>query len=166
MRNTGKVEWKSLAVANEDPHEFAAAFAAALQEMANEGYNVINQITRNSAIIITGQRVDSTETPLLPASDSSRTYVVEMTKPSNDGTIRNPRTREVTYYFMQGGQQMQRTFPALEDAVQLLREHLGQTEDVVPIAMADISVRRYEAEDFSTLLRSFPEESRKTKPVE
>src|SRR5580692_7500716 len=53
-----KVQWKTVAVTGDDPHAFALALEAALQEMTDNQFQVVSQTVRGAAVVITGQRVE------------------------------------------------------------------------------------------------------------
>lgn len=154
-----QVLWKTLAIANEDPHAFAQALEAGLQELTDNGYNLVSQIPRGTALILTGQRVLSQlATPLIlpsesgPAPEPRRRRLVD-TPPSGQ------RSEEVLYHYREGGAQKQLWFGRFAEALRTLRTHLERTDDVVePLSITLSSMTRYEASSWVALLRAFAHE--------
>jgi hypothetical protein len=168
-----KVHWKTVAVTGDDPHSFAHALEAALQEMTDNQFQVVSQTVRGAAIIITGQRVDTplgmqeqvaaqTQPPLsrIPA----RRAVVEQVP-------KGVMHEEVLYHCIEQGEQVQKVFPSLVDALRLVSDHLrvsppSGVDPIIPVGLTILNTTTFDITAFPYLLRGFADKLRTPTPLE
>ncbi len=145
-----KVEWKTLTVDAEDPLEFSQQLQASLQELSDEGFTIVNQMTRGQGHIIVASRM-ALSAP--PETTPLRRRVVEMPLARGHGTT----TEEVLYHYKKDGQQEQEVCTGLVDALRRVKEHLGQ-DGVLPLNITTVMMTRFEPESFSMLLKMFADD--------
>ena len=143
-----KPQWKTVAIATPDPIAFARELQTSLQELTDQGYVINSQMARGDALIITASRLPPTEPP--PAL---RRRVVDLPSARSSGVP----FEEVLYHYLEAGEQKQRNYPSLVDALRALKEDLGR-EGVSAVNNATVSLTSFEPESLSYLLRMFAED--------
>jgi hypothetical protein len=157
-----KIVWKTVAVTGDDPVRFAQALEASLQEMTDGDYNIVNQVVRGSAIIITGHRVEAVDgvaSPPRAHAPNERRRIVAA--PQASGAT----TEEILYHYIEEGKQKQKAFPALVDALRAVKAHMDappvpDVAPVCPVSIVTVSMTKFELPMFSTLLKAFSEDLR------
>lgn len=166
-----KLEWHTIAVTAKDALGFARDLQSALQELTDSGYTITSQMQRPEGLIIVASRVVDTSADTLPAPRSVdvgtadprttaaraagafRRRVVEMPSARSHGAT----TEEVLYHYIEKGNQQQRAFPSLVDALRILKDHLHR-DDVVPVNITTTAMTRFEPDSFVLLLKLFAED--------
>ena len=166
-----KVAWKTLAVTSKDPLVFAQELEGALQEMTDGGFNIISQMARDGAVIITGQRVDLIASPdmlalfsasQVPQAPGLRRRIVEVPSARSTGTTSD----EVLYHYLAFGKQNQQQFATLVDALRVVQKHVEGPDDIVPISLITVTMTRFEPAALPALFKTFAEDLRADKPLE
>jgi hypothetical protein len=154
-----KAVWRTIAVTNKDPLVFAKELESALQELTDAGFNIVSQMTRDSALVITGQKVEMPAEPQAYGTAPTqpppglRRRIVDTGRREHGAT-----TDEVLYHYMEGGEQKQEKFADLVDALRVLKMHLTGTADVVPISLMTVTMTRFEPEALPLLLKTFADD--------
>jgi hypothetical protein len=152
--NSGpKVEWKTVAASNPDPSLFAEEVERALHSLTDNGFNVVSQLPRNGALIITGQRIVMAEgqTPApTPDHSSTRRRIL-------DAPVRAQcaEAYEVLYHYLEHGEQKQKRYATMVEALRVVMEHLKSQSDIVPINVIAFTTTVFEQEELPSLLKTF-----------
>ena len=169
-----KVTWKVAAVVAKEPLAFAEDLQRALQEMTDDGFQIVSQALRdNGSVILTGQKVElpdavqdflSFTLPQVASATEARSRsrrIVEP-RPAQEGVA----GKEVLYNFLEDGRLVQRSFHQLVDALRVVKEHLDRADDYfVPISVMVVSTTRFDPKALPSLMRTFAYEL-KSKPLE
>jgi hypothetical protein len=165
-----KLEWRTIAVTAKDALAFARDLQTALQELTDGGFTITSQMQRHEGLVIVASRVreaatesrtdvrahgnrSEAEAIVARATSTFRRRVVEMPAARTHGAT----TEEVLYHYIEKGDQKQKAFPSLVDALRALKEHLHQ-DDVVPVNITTTSMTRFEPDSFVLLLKLFAED--------
>lgn len=149
-----RVNWKTLVASSKDPHTFAGELQSALQELSNEGYNVVSQITRDGAVIVTGQRVvievvAFANPPIQPGPAPHR-RIVQPQAAMPRGTPKE----ETMYHYFKNGEEVQENFPSMVEALRVVREHIsGDGGAITPMSLLHVCAMHYDLTSFPALLR-------------
>jgi hypothetical protein len=155
---SARLEWRTIAVTAKDPLAFAKDLQSALQELTDGGFIITGQMQLTDALIITASRVLA-PTPEahseLPQRTPLRRRVVEF----HTARAQGAGTEEVLYHYVDhvDGQQKQKPFPTLVDALRQVKEHL-RTDTVLPVNITTVSMTRFEPPAFPMLLKMFAED--------
>lgn len=156
-----RFEWKVIAVISQDPMAFAQELEGALQELSSEGYDLVSQLPRGSALVITGRRlslpspVRTTMPPPPPPLQvpGSRLRMTEMPLARKQGVT----TDDVFYYYLEDGEQKSRHFETFVAALRVVRKHLT-LEGIVPISLVAATTTRFEVPALPMLFKAFEED--------
>jgi hypothetical protein len=130
----GKRTWKALAVSGNDPAQYAADLAAALNTLSSEGWNITSIQDREKATILLAERIE------LPVEVQMR--AAAETKP--DLSVNS--TEEFVYSFMFHDMHQQRRFSTMEDALSAVRDDV-KSDQILPLTVTEVLVTTHEALD-------------------
>jgi hypothetical protein len=150
---SAQLEWRTIAVAGQDPLVFAKELQGALQELTDSGFTINSQMQRDNALIITASRVTQLPQEAQPAPPPVlRRRIIDLPAAHTQGAT----TEEVLYHFVENGRQKQLSFPTLVEALRVVKRHLEV--EILPINLTTVSMTRFEPLAFPTLLKLFAEE--------
>ncbi len=146
----------------DDPLQFAKSFESSLQELTDGGYDIVNQIGRGNAVIITGRKVEMSDgffqkAPPPPPPHERRRMVPQSTRPTGS------TTEEVLYHYIADGKTQQKAFPSLVEALRAVKAHMDApmvagVSPVCPVSIVTVSMTKFELPMFSTLLKAFSDD--------
>jgi hypothetical protein len=149
-----RVKWKVVAIDDRDAQEFAKKLETVLQQLVDSGFNIVSQMARGEALVITATRMEEDPAP------ANRRRPVTMSKPMSpvgQGTT----TEEVVYNYMRlsPGPRLQcsERFPSLLEALRCVRKH-GRAYvdgDVLPVSIVTVAATVFEPLTFPSLMRLF-----------
>jgi hypothetical protein len=144
--------WRVIAVAEKDPTRFASHLEEVLQELSDNGWQLMNQVYRGEALIITVCRVEpmgaaTAPEVRLPPPPPRRTVSHEM---------KGDSYQEVLYSFCPGPglEVVTQKFDSILGALILLQRHM-QGEWPMPIKIVKCALTIYEAKTIPALLRLY-----------
>jgi hypothetical protein len=150
-----RARYRVIAVAEKDPVRFAIHLEEVLQELSNNGWQLMTQVYRGEALILTACRMEPVLESPGPAPQGTRLppppprrAVVHTTK----GDAYN----EVLYSYTPGPGQLPVTerFDSILGALLRLQEHM-QGEWPLPIKIVKCELTIYEAKTIPALLRLY-----------
>jgi len=153
-----KVEWRVVAVTDEDPSIFALDLEESLQELTDDGFTIVSQMQRDGALIITAQKAQLDTPPgQLNLPPGLRSIISE--PPRSGGKL----TREVLYHSCgPEGPLPQRRFETMAEALRVVQQDIR--EDVVPVSLVAVEMVRFEQDALPSLFKSFAAEMKAEKP--
>lgn len=143
-----RARWKVQAISGKDPHQFAASLEAALQELADGGWQLLGQMSRGDAHIITACRPEPVpEGPPVEARHPLRRAVSY--QPKGD------QYQEVLYSYTPapGAAIVTQKCSTMVEALTLLKTHLEGGDWPLPIKIVACSMSIYEAKTIPALLK-------------
>lgn len=170
-----KVTWKTLAVTSKDALAFARELERSLQEITDEGFQLVSQQVRGDSVILTGQKVDMScdvvsaamrglseqhdhHPPPVRSPVTGRRRIIDT---PSEGVTR----KEVLYYYFEDKQQKHAVYPDLLAALRVVKGHLDDTR-ILPISLVVTSATRFELKELPALLRTFKADLALPKPTE
>jgi hypothetical protein len=158
------IDWKTLAVTAQDPLEFAKGLQTALQELTDNGYNIVSQVARGEAVIITGQRV------MVGAVQSFENSVAQGARralPTRaPAPVHGVAREEVLYHFTDNKKEKQLAFPTMVEALRIVEKHLNDASGAfAPISLVVVTMTQYDLPSFVGLLRAHEVALREDKPL-
>jgi hypothetical protein len=163
ISTAAKVVWTTAAITAEDPAIFAEDLGRTLQRLTDQGYAIINQMTRGAALIVTAQKILQVQAPVSPPQP------VVMTSLSFPSTGARAASQEVLYHYVEWGTQKQLRFTSMAEALRLVRIHLSddsQPRDILPLDISVMTVESYDAKLIPALLREYAKELQPDKKME
>lgn len=160
-----KLTWRTIAVTAKDPLEFARELETALQELTDGGFNIVSQMGRDGAVVITAQKIGQ-EPPVdvppetQPAPVAYRRRIVDAPAARSQGNT----TDEVLYHYFEHGVQQQQRFPGLVEALRVVKQHLQ--EDIIPASLSTVTITHFEQRAFPALLKAFEDDLTADPPLE
>jgi hypothetical protein len=160
-----RINWKTMVASSKDPHTFAGELQSALQELSNEGYNIVSQISRDGAVIVTGQRVITegvafANPPIQPGQAPARRIVQAPT-----AMPRGTPKEETMYHFFRNGEEIHETFPSMVEALRTVREHISGDGAITPVSLLHVCAMHYDLKSFPALLRVHADALNADKPL-
>ena len=168
MRPMQMVEWDVIPVTDSDPLEFAKNLKVALQRLSDEGFSIVSQMQRGSALVITAHRVRMEEASVGLGAGRQVARVGDAVRVPGTPLLQ-PRPalgdlkEEVLYYFKEGEEQKRQVFPSMLEALRMLLTHLAG-DNVLPIRIVATTATYFDPPVFKELLRLFAEELREDRP--
>ncbi len=165
-----KLDWRTIAIADTDPVAFARSLQTALQELTDNQYNIVTQLTRGTAHIILANRVmldtavEGSMLPTIPPPLQSRATPraarAVLAKTSvGPAVVRSMADCEIYYYhYLSPDGPQDRSFDSMVGALRLVREHVLGNGDFVPGYLVCMVTTTFESPAFSALLRTYAEE--------
>jgi hypothetical protein len=173
MRHVGpptpSISWRTLVASSEDPIKFAAELQGALQELTDNGYNIVSQLQRAGSIIVTGQKVTMPVNPFYtepqppgPAPAPQRARMVQPA-PQPQKVLQGSTSNEVLYHYIEHGKDKQQAFPSMVEALRLVKEHLGYSSlngdtPVCPVRLVAVAMTQYDLTAIPALLKMYAAE--------
>lgn len=153
-----RARWRVVAVADKDPHRFASHLESALQELSDNGWQLMTQVYRGEALILTTCRVESVLPSPELAPQGTRLPPPPLRRPVPP-TMKGDAYHEVLYSYCPapGATVVTEKFDSLLGALTLLQEHM-QNEWPLPIKIVKCELTIYEAKTIPALLRLYAKE--------
>lgn len=127
-----RVRFKTIAIVSATPADFAVELEGALNALAEGGWSIQGMMDRGTGLVITAQKAEIPAPPL-PSE-------LHLTQPPS-----YPEQLEVVYWFLREGKMEEKSFPSLDLALVVLREHIEQTkEDIVPVSMTLLRTAQFD----------------------
>lgn len=160
-----KLEWRTIAVTDADPVDFARSLQAALQILSDGHFNVVMQLTRGAAHVILANRVVAEEfstegLPTVPPPPGLRPPPRKhqpFARPLRPSEEHSYTEQYVYHYLSPDGPQAQHC-GSMAEALRLSKEHITGDGSFVPGYIVCMVATTFEAPSFPYLIRSFAEE--------
>ena len=162
------VDFRVVAVDNQDNTQFALELQTALNSFVADGYSLAGQMVRGSGLILTGQRVQAppgfieqlgSQTPV--GNQPVRKMAVRAPKAeTSEGEV----SEEVLYHYQLAGRVRDANFPSMPLALRYVQRDMENyahdSTASMPISLTAVVTTRFEPKDFPDLLKLFDEELR------
>jgi hypothetical protein len=158
-----RLEWRTIAITSPDPVEYARSMQMTLQELSDNGFNVLSMTQRGAAQIILANRQLGPEPhppgpipgPTLPPPPPAPTPQLAR-RPTSDLVHQNSEEQFVYHYLSPAGPKDQR-FTSLVEALRIIRSHVDGDGTHVPGYLVAMSVTTFETPALGALLRAYAE---------
>lgn len=143
-----RARWKVQAVSEKDPHKFAAAVEATLQELSDGNWQLLGQVYRGDTLIITACRPE-------PVPESPPTEVRHPLRRAVSYQPKGDQYQEVLYSYAPapGAAVVTQKCATMVEALTLLKTHLEGGDWPLPIKIVACSMSIYEAKTIPALLK-------------
>jgi hypothetical protein len=163
-----RISWKTLVARSEDPFEFARELQSCFQELTDGGFNIVSQLMRGGAMVITGQRVEMLNPfplsepqppgpmPMPPAAQQPQRARIVQPQPR---PLQSASSTEVLYHWLEHGQGKQKSYPSMVDALRAVKGHIEVGDPpILPVSIVAVSMTKYDLVSIPALLKMYAEE--------
>jgi hypothetical protein len=150
-----QIEWRSVAITDTDPLSFALTLQTKLQQLTDEGFNVLFQIQRGTGLVITANR--TTQEPPRPASVAP---TLPAPPPPNRrfGPPSGKADEQFVYHYISPEGPRDRSFTSIVEALRMVRSHVDGDDGFVPGYLVAMHVVTFEAPQLTALLKAYADD--------
>jgi hypothetical protein len=154
-----KVEWRSIAINDPTPQEFANSLQAALQMLSDGGYNILQMYTRGPAQIILAQRVvqEQPQHPPGPVPGPTMPPPPPLSKLRAQSNL-GQSEEQFVYHFLSPDGPKDMRFTTMVEALRAVREHVDGDGSFVPGYLVVMAVTTFESPALLGLMKAYATE--------
>lgn len=122
-----KVLFRSVAITGKSVEEFARCHEKALNDLSSDGFQLLSMFERDDGAVITAQKQEA----------------LNLSPPIMASPIEAPD--EVSYHYLEGEHHRSVTCRSVPEAVEIVRKHLKERDDILPLSIHCVKITTYEA---------------------